>query len=71
MDWYAREEMAETARRELDRLVESRRSTTTHARPTRELDRLVESRRSTVTHRRSLRFWLLATLRTWIISATR
>ena len=51
MNWYAREEMAETARHELDRLV--------------------ELRRSTMTRRRSVRFWLLATLRTWIISATR
>ena len=51
MNWYAREEMAETARHELDRLV--------------------ELRRSTMTRRRSLRFWVLATLRTWIISATR
>lgn len=51
MNWYAREEMAETARHDLDRLV--------------------ELRRNTMTHRRSVRFWLLATLRTWIISATR
>ena len=51
MNWYAREQMAETARQELDRLV--------------------EARRATPTPRRSARFWLLATLRTWIISATR
>lgn len=36
-----------------------------------ELERLVELRRATMSPRRSLRFWLLATLRTWIISATR
>ncbi len=51
MNWYAREELAEEARHELDRLV--------------------ELRRTTLTRRRPLRFWLLATLRTWIISATR
>ena len=51
MNWYAREEMAEARRHELDRLV--------------------ELRRSAMTRPRSLRFWLLAMLRTWIISATR
>lgn len=51
MNWYAREEMAETRRDELEKLVELRRRTAVRG--------------------RSIRFWLLATLRTWIISATR
>lgn len=37
-----------------------------------ELEKLVElHRRTEARRRRSVRFWLLATLRTWIISATR
>lgn len=37
-----------------------------------ELEKLIElHRRTDVRRRRAVRFWLLATLRTWIISAAR
>lgn len=51
MNWYAREELAESRRNELEQQVDRRRRTCGPRRP--------------------VHFWLLATLRTWLVSATR
>lgn len=51
MNWYEREKIAESRRRELDRANEQKRQTSFGRKP--------------------VQFWLLATMRTWIISATR
>lgn len=51
MNWYVREELADSHRQELEKLVERRRQTSGRRRPA--------------------HFWLVATLRSWLISATR
>lgn len=51
MHWYAREELAESRRHEMEERVENRRRTAGRRRPA--------------------HFWLVVTLRSWLISATR